>query len=164
MRTSIFFSRLATLSFAMRSVLVAGLFVLSVVMGQAQTNLPPAGKTQINSTNNQVTTLGLPDLNQTHQTTAPNIEGTSLKTAGNAPSVNEPDYEAKKQEWIKNHPEEYKKLLESNNTTTGNEKPQTRITYPEKVAPHAPALDDPKYTEKKEEWMKTYPEEYKSIH
>jgi len=75
MRTSIFFSRLATLSFAMRSVLVAGLFVLSVVMGQAQTNLPPAGKTQINSTNNQVTTLGLPDLNQTHQTTAPNIEG-----------------------------------------------------------------------------------------
>ncbi|HNX89797.1 MAG TPA: hypothetical protein PKH58_12005, partial [Paludibacteraceae bacterium] len=126
--------------------LLAGLFVISVGLGQAQTDIQ--------------------NEKPSPQTSDQNINGTTLKITGHSPSINDPDYEAKKQEWIKNYPEEYKQLLESNKAAQGNviEKPQPRITYPEKVATHAPELDDPRYDEKKQEWVKNYPEEYKSIY
>jgi len=88
------------------------------------------------------------------------------KLAEHAPEFNDPDYEAKKIEWMEKYPDEYNALQKktsncSPHLNTGTDKAGTII--PQKVAEHAPDLNDPDYETKKTEWIKNYPEEYKSV-
>jgi len=91
------------------------------------------------------------------------------KVAEHAPNFNDPDYAAKKEEWIKNYPDEYnatQQISPNNNpgmdkgTTTVKITPATNV--PQKAAEHAPNFNDPDYAAKKIEWVKNYPDEYKA--
>ncbi len=96
--------------------------------------------------------------------TKPNEYAPGYKIAPHAPEFNDPDYQAKKEAWMANYPEEYNALQQADNTqnkviTTNN----TLTPVKNKVAEHAPELDDADYAAKKAEWIKNYPEEYESI-
>ncbi len=94
-----------------------------------------------------------------------------VKIAEHAPYLDDPEYDAKKMEWINNYPEEYESLSgkqvdsglskhsETEHTNFDFNSPQSHI----KIAEHAPYLDDPEYDAKKMEWINNYPEEYESL-
>jgi hypothetical protein len=91
---------------------------------------------------------------------------TQEKMGEHAPSINDPDYEAKKAEWVKNYPDEYRIYLEKqiklNTSSNGN--PALMNNKPSiKVAEHAPALNDSDYEAKKAEWINKYPDEYNAV-
>ncbi|HNW90179.1 MAG TPA: hypothetical protein PKN48_10990 [Bacteroidales bacterium] len=92
------------------------------------------------------------------------------KVAEHAPAMNDPDYQAKKLEWMKNYPEEYDALMKKSlSSQTGQNTGKTPIvkhpaaSFQQKVAEHAPLMSDPDYEAKKLEWMKNYPEEYNAL-
>ena len=91
------------------------------------------------------------------------------KIAEHAPEMGDPNYEAKKQEWMKNYPEEYKECMSKASSNNGqNIKTSQKTNQPsanvqQKVAEHAPDINDPDYDAKKLEWMKNYPEEYNAL-
>ncbi|MBP8041658.1 MAG: hypothetical protein KAZ36_07100 [Bacteroidales bacterium] len=96
--------------------------------------------------------------------TKPNEYAPGYKIAPHAPEFNDPDYEAKKEAWMTNYPEEYNALQQSGNTQTKVINTNSNVTpVNTKVAEHAPELGDPDYAAKKAEWIKNYPEEYESI-
>ncbi len=83
------------------------------------------------------------------------------KAADHAPDINDPDYATKKTEWIKNYPEEYKASLQgSSEAFTGIQLTAGSPVRTQKLGDHAPDMNDPDYINKKEEWIKNYPEEY----
>jgi len=103
-------------------------------------------------------------MNQEIMLTIPKISG---KVAEHAPELTDPDYTVKKSEWIKNYPGEYITALKNNpdgnflpttDLPVWNEIPKSKSTI--KLPSHAPALNDPDYQAKKEEWIKRYPKEY----
>ncbi|HQI69861.1 MAG TPA: hypothetical protein PLT47_03875 [Bacteroidales bacterium] len=86
------------------------------------------------------------------------------KIAPHAPEFNDPDYKARKEAWMANYPEEYNALQQSVNTPNMVNKSNIASNpVKNKVAEHAPDLNDPDYATKKAEWIKNYPEEYESI-
>jgi hypothetical protein len=92
---------------------------------------------------------------------------TPQKVAEHAPDLSDPDYDAKKQEWMKNYPDEYNAcMMRSSESKTGlntvitPKAKQSAAIIPQKIAEHAPWTNDPDYDAKKAEWMKNYPEEY----
>jgi len=95
----------------------------------------------------------------------------SKKSGAHAPDANAPDYEAKKAEWIKNYPDEYKAFsgIQENIPSDNKEivKTSTAIhpaSKPHtKIAEHAPYLDDPNYEAKKTDWIKQYPDEFEAV-
>lgn len=146
--------------FALRFVLLTVILVFTVSIGQSQTNVSPANN---KSSNNKV------------------VEN-PLKKWAHAPDPNAPDFEEKKQEWKRNYPEEYGAYLkefrnpnlnqnvvkpnttvQSGSNCSGNKYQNPGSKYPNKVAEHAPDLDDPEYEIKKAEWIKKYPEEYRQL-
>jgi hypothetical protein len=92
------------------------------------------------------------------------------KKWAHAPDPNDPDYTAKKDEWKYNYPEEYNAYLKE--TPNPNLKQnvglnpglnQPSSTNAQKVAGHAPDINDPAYNVKKAAWIKNYPEEYEQL-
>lgn len=83
------------------------------------------------------------------------------------PIPNDPDYEAKKEEWINNYPDEYNDYLKKSSANNGWDVNsgivQTNTSIPQKIAEHAPDPGEPNYEAKKIEWVKNYPEEYKAV-
>jgi len=115
-----------------------------------------------NESNPGLKTSDYPAYNQT----SANIH---QKIAEHAPEMGDPNYEAKKQEWMKNYPEEYKECMSKASSNNGqNIKTSQKTNQPsanvqQKVAEHAPDINDPDYDAKKLEWMKNYPEEYNAL-
>lgn len=202
MKIPIFVSRLATVSFALRNMLVAGLFVFSVTLGQAQnlTGAPTKEQAKNNEKNPNLTTpnrcsnKGEEIKNftgennslkqQTYQKSIDNgskknlsngnTENTSQKRIGeHGPYINDTDLDTKIQEWKYAYPEEYMEYRKNNpdpNVYKGSviipaayESSTNAEKYNNKVAEHAPDLDDPEYEIKKTEWIKKYPEEYRQL-
>lgn len=91
------------------------------------------------------------------------------KVAEHAPEIGDPDYQAKKLEWIKNYPEEYNEIRSNSSLSNTGQSAETvgNVIRPanmqQKVAEHAPLMSDPDYDAKKLEWMKNYPEEYNAL-
>ena len=96
--------------------------------------------------------------------------GAPEKMGTHAPDPNDPDFAAKKEEWMKNYPDEYKASLSKNSAQspgTGKEiipgTVQPASAAPQKVAEHAPDINDPDYQAKKIQWIKNYPQEYQQL-
>ncbi len=52
---------------------------------------------------------------------------------------------------------------ENNNLTQQGESRTGNTAVPQKIAEHAPDINDPDYAAKKEEWIKNYPDEYQQL-
>ena len=156
------------------------IFAISVVNAQNSTNIPDSEKAKANS-----------GAIQSQKATPPPVPAASLQNMGvskdklgaHAPDVNDPDFAAKKAEWIKNYPEEYNALLNPANNGKSAAPNSDQVTKPAsgtitnakktdasssatkpneyapgyKIAPHAPEFNDPDYEAKKEAWMTNYP-------
>jgi len=92
------------------------------------------------------------------------------KKWAHAPNPDDPDYQAKKDEWKYNYPEEYNAYLKKTPNPNLNQNVglnprlnQPSTNYPQKVAEHAPDINDPAYEVKKAVWIKNYPEEYEQL-
>jgi hypothetical protein len=97
--------------FAMRFVLLMGFVFFWSSIAKSQT-------TNINSNTNQAIKPGVDTIQSADKTrtittssTMKNPAMMSAKMGEHAPDIKDPDYAAKKEEWIKNYPEEYKKAL-----------------------------------------------------
>jgi len=164
------FKKSETTLCAMRFALIVGILVFTVSMGKSQTSnsIPDSKKTR-NTDTNKVESVSN-DNNNTTSTTKNNSACTSNKIGQHAPEMSDPNYEAKKIEWIKNYPEEYNASLEKssvpngsvNNGTTSEVK-HPNSDYPQKLAEHAPDINDPDYEAKKAEWINNYPQEYEQL-
>jgi hypothetical protein len=150
----------ATTFFAMRFALVIAVLVLTVSIVNSQTSSSKTDRNKtVSGTQNQNTISS-----QNKTVVAPG------KFGEHAPDINDPNFEAKKAEWIKNYPEEYKACQKSpSNTNTGSnagtttEIKRSNSDHPQKVAEHAPDLNDPDYDAKKAEWIQNYPQEYEQL-
>ena len=69
--------------------------------------------------------------------------------------------EVERQEWIKNHPEEYQLML-SKKVATAN-KEILPSDFPKFVNTGNPELDNQNYSKLKQEWISTHQEEYKKM-
>ena len=147
---------------AIRFALIVGILVFTVTIGKSQTSnsIPDAEKAQSGSNGKNIHTVVLNS----------NTTGTINKMGPHAPEFNDPDYEAKKIEWIKNYPEEYNAVLKKTatpivviNKGTTAEGKHPNSDYQQKIAEHAPSTNDPDYEAKKAEWINTYPQEYEQI-
>lgn len=99
--------------------------------------------------------------------TTTNQPVTVEKMGAHAPDINDPNLAAKKQEWMKSNPDEYKAYLtkiygEGWDAKVSQNNGQTNTTVTRKMSEHAPDVDDPDYISKFAEFMKNYPEEYKA--
>lgn len=108
--------------------------------------------------------------NGTGPALTPKTTDTPQKKWAHAPDPDDPDYQAKKDEWKYNYPEEYNAYLKETpdpnlnqniGLNSGLNQPSTY--YPQKVAEHAPDVNDPAYEVKKAAWIKNYPEEYEQL-
>ncbi|HNX89695.1 MAG TPA: hypothetical protein PKH58_11470, partial [Paludibacteraceae bacterium] len=145
--------------------LLAGLFVISVGLGQAQNFTSPSYKKQTKSSTGKPFTPSAINKNQNPETTKFNVGYSPMKVAAHAPAVNDPAYEAKKEEWMVKYPEEYNAFQQISNGIQGinPESTQGVTVLKQRVAEHAPDPDDPIYDVKKAQWIKNYPEEYKAL-
>jgi len=99
-----------------------------------------------------------------------NTSDTPQKKWAHAPDPDAPDFTAKKDEWKYNYPEEYNAYLKETPNPNLNQNVgvipglnQPSANYPQKVAEHAPDINDPAYEVKKAAWIKNYPEEYEQL-
>ena len=150
----------ATTFFAVRFTLVIAIFVLTVSIGNSQTSSSTTKRDKtVSNTQNQNSVL---------------LKNNPVVTTGrlgvHAPDFNDPNFEAKKAEWIKNYPEEYEACQKSSsnpnagsNAGTTTEIKRSNSDHPQKVAEHAPDINDPNYDAKKTEWIQNYPQEYEQL-
>lgn len=147
---------------AIRFALMVGILVFTVTPMKSQTfnSTTDAEKAQSGSNGNSI--------NYSVSTT--NSAAPLNKPGLHAPEFNDPNYEAKKIEWIKNYPDEYNAFLK--NTTTPSviinkgttaEGKHLNSDYHQKIAEHAPNINDTDYEAKKAEWINNYPQEYEQI-
>jgi len=150
MKISIFLSRLATLSFALRNMFVAGFFVFSAALGQAQNSTVTPAQKQANSNTENTEKQLLPSVignNQKAITTDHKAGSLPLKVTEPAPDINDPDYVTKKETGINEYPEEYK----ANNARPKSITSHHNITFSPKSLEKNPNLTAPDSCSKKRE-------------
>jgi len=161
-KTQTSFKNKAALISIIRNTLVGGIIVCCVAAGNAQVTTTRAseGLSEQKATPKNQSVSTRPDI--TLQRIQP--EATREKMGEHAPDFNDENFQTKKAEWIKNYPEEYEAFLKKT-ATSGARKVQTpqAVKPHQKIAEHAPFLDDPDYAAKKAEWMKNYPQEYEQV-
>ena len=131
----------ATTLFAMRFTLVIGILIFTISLGKSQnsTSIPDSEKAKSGNIQPANST-------QTLNTITPNnTVSTSKKISDQSTNISDSDFNAKKT---------------NVNTGTIPEIKQPESNAPQKLAEHAPYMNDPDYAAKKEEWIKNYPEEY----
>jgi len=148
--------------YAIRFALMVGILVFTVTLVKSQTfnSITDAEKAQSGSNGNIINAV----------VSNSNSAGVLNKLGPHAPEFNEPNYEAKKIEWIKNYPEEYNAVLKKTTTPvviinkgTTAEGKHPNADYQQKIGEHAPNINDPDYEAKKAEWINNYPQEYEQI-